>query len=408
VAVDVAVITTHIAPAKGYGGIAESTARLAHAWAAAGHAFSLCAGDASLGRPLTAADVGLPPSVPVRLYRTWLLHRWGFGPGALWRIWRACRTARVVYVSGVGTWPTTLAAVLCCLLRRPFVVAPRAGLMAAYIAEIRRGKRRKWLFYRLITLPTLRAARLLHLTSPCEVDSVARLLPDAPGATVANGLDLNQWPRLPPPPPRAGRVFCYIGRFSAEKGIARFLEVWLSRRHADDRFILAGSGHTDYVRELETVAARGGSAVTLHGYLDPDGVRAVLADSDFLVLPSGIHHEGPRENFGNAVAEALAAGRPVLTTRGLAWDDIEDAGVGFLFDADDGSIRDAIARAGAITPEQASAMADAARRYAETRFDINVTAAKLWALITGAAPEIGPVETRPAETYTVKTYTAET
>ncbi len=391
-AVDVAVITTHIAPAKGYGGIAESTARLAHAWVARGHAISLCASDASLGQPLTTGAVGLPAEVPVRLYRTWRFHRWGFGVGAPWRIWQACHQARAVYVSGVGTWPTTLAAVLCCLLRRPFVVAPRAGLMAAYIAEIRRGKRHKWLFYRLITLPTLRAARLLHVTSRCEADSVTRLLPDSSGVTVANGLNLNEWPCLPPPPKRAGRVFCYIGRFSAEKGIARFLDIWLSCRRADDRFILAGAGHTDYVQELEAVAARGGKAVTLHGYLDRAGVQRVLADSDFLVLPSGIHHEGPRENFGNSVAEALASGRPAMATRGLAWDDLEEEGVGFLFDADEESIRAAIARAGAVTCEQAASMSVAARRYAEARFDIDVTAATLWSLITGGLPGAEPPE----------------
>jgi glycosyltransferase involved in cell wall biosynthesis len=391
-AVEVAVITTHIAPAKGYGGIAESTARLARAWAARGHAFSLCASTASLGPPLTARAVGLPAAIPVRLYRTWCFHRWGFGLGAMWQIWRACRSAHTVYVSGIGTWPTTLAAVLCCLLRRPFVVAPRAGLMAAYIAEIRRGKWHKWLFYGLITLPTLRAARALHVTSPCEAESVVRLLPGAPKMTVANGLDLGEWPKQPPPPARAGRVFCYIGRFSAEKGIARFLKIWLACRHPDDRFILAGAGHAGYVQELEAVAAQGGDAVTCHGYLDRAGFQAVLADSDFLVLPSGIHHEGPRENFGNTVAEALASGRPVLVTRGLAWDDIEETGVGFLFEAGEASIRAAIARARAVTAAEAATMSEAARRYAETRFDLEVTAAALWSLVTAGPAAAGSEE----------------
>ena len=83
----VAIVVTHIAPARGYGGIAECTARVAQAWGEAGHEVILCASDASEGAPLRPDELGLPGRVSPVLYRARGWPRWGFGLGALPAIW---------------------------------------------------------------------------------------------------------------------------------------------------------------------------------------------------------------------------------------------------------------------------------------------------------------------------------
>jgi glycosyltransferase involved in cell wall biosynthesis len=398
-AVKTAIISTHVAPAKGVGGIAESVARLARAWADAGRSFSLCAGDASLGGPpLRREDVSLPAHVPVRLYRARLWPRFGFGLGAVAAIWRTCRAADTVFINGIGTWPTTLAQLCCLLLRRPMLVALHAGLMPAHVAIIRARKPHKWLFYRLLTLPALRRARAVHVTAPLEREGLDRLIPGVPVVEIPNGVDPRLWTAQPPRPNDGGPggggpnddglTLCYVGRLSPEKGILRFLRAWRRVRGPSDRFLIVGGGEGAYAAAVAQEAAQAGAAVELTGELDGAGVRAVLARADMLTLPSGLEDGDLRENFGNAAAEALACARPVLIPRGLAWDMAESEGFGVLFDPDDAGIADGIERARSLSPTERAAMGRRGRDYVERRLNIKDTAERLWrAAAACAAPD---------------------
>lgn len=383
--VRVAVVATHIAPARGYGGIAEATGRMLHAWAAAGRAIAVCSSDASEGRPLTPAEVGLPDGAPVRLFRATVWRRWGFGVAAPAMVLQTCREAAAVYVSGIATWPTSLAGLVCRLLRRPYVVAVHGGLMPGHVDHIRRHKRLKWLFYRLITLPTLRAARAVHACSGLEADGVRALLPAVPVVVVPNALDLAAWALAPPRPPDGSLVIAYIGRLSPEKGVLPFLSVWLGCRRPNDRLVIAGSGEGAYADEVLRLARVAGSAVDVHGYVPAERVRTVVAGADFVVLPSAMGEGGLRENFGNVVVEAMALGRPALVSRGMAWDDLEERGCGLVFDPDPDSARTAILRAQALDPGRRAAMGAAARRDAQARFDLGPNADLLWRTVTGGA-----------------------
>ncbi|NYZ17523.1 glycosyltransferase [Azospirillum sp. RWY-5-1] len=390
----VCLVATHTAPALGWGGIAENTARLARAWAAAGRPFALCVSDGSEGPSLTAAAVarhlGLPSGggpggeaeVPIHLYRAWGWKRWGFGPGALPALYRACRDAERVYVNGVATWPTSLAVLVCRWLGRPYAVAVHGGLMPGHVDHIRRRKPLKWLFYRLITLPGLRAARAVHATAAVEADGVRALLPGARVVDIPNALDPADWPPLPPRTPDGGRVLCYIGRLSPEKGILPFLRLWLEERGPRDRLIVAGSGGGEYGAAVERLAADADGAVELCGYVDHAGLLDALARSDLVVLPSGLGEGGVRENFGYAVIEGMATGRPALVNRGMAWDGLEAEGAGLLFDPDPQSARAAIRRALALAPDELAAMAAAARRVVERDYRLEVVAERVWRMVT--------------------------
>ncbi|PWC97435.1 glycosyltransferase [Azospirillum sp. TSO5] len=380
----VLLVVTHIAPATGYGGIAESTARIAAAWARAGHSFALCSSNASEGTPpLTAGDVGLPPEVPVHLYPAHGWRRWGFGLGAPLLLLRLCRRAEAVYISGIATWPTSLAALACLLFRRPAVIAVRGGLMPGHIAHIRRHKPAKWLFYRCITLPTLAAAQAVHATSAVEADGVRALLPDARVEVIPNAIDLAEWPSLPPRPRDGALTVGYLGRLSPEKGILPFLTLWLAGHRPGERLLIAGAGGGEYAAEIARLAAGAPEAVELRGYLPSAGVRAFLDACDLIVLPSGLGEGGVRENFGNSVIEALAAGRPVLTSPGMAWDDLEEQEAGLLFAPHAAGVTETLDRARALGPARLAAMGAAARRLAEKRYALTPVAERLWRLVGG-------------------------
>lgn len=387
-----ALITTHIAPAQGYGGVAVSTANLVRQWARQERSFAVCSSDASHGPALRPQDIEAGPGVTIRLYRAYVFRRWGFGLGAMPALAATCFSAPAVYINGIATWPTTLAAVMCRLIGRRYMIAVRGGMTAAHVRLIREGKPHKWLFYRLLTLPTLRHAAAIHCTSALERDGVLALLPGIDSVRIIpNGVDLSSI-QVSEKGPGKGLILGYVGRISKEKGINRFIRVWRRCRQPHDRLIVAGSGTGPYFSEFQRLVGEADGAISFKGYLDAAGVADVIASSDFLVLPSGIEDDDIRENFGNAVAEALAHGCPALVTRGLAWDKIEGAGAGLLFGKDDSSLRDAIARARDTRSAAYRNMCKAARSYAEHNLDIAVCAQELWDVCTGAG--VGRAATR--------------
>lgn len=381
---EIAVFATHVAPALGYGGVSVMAATLTKAFASHARKIWFCASNASLGGALRPVDVKLGGCVEVLLYRSYWFRRWGFGLGAIPKVLALCRRVRYVYIHGIATWPTTLAAIGCVLLRRHFVVAPRGGLMPEHVALIRRKKWHKWLYYQWLTLPTLRRAAAIHCTCDLEMKGVTALLGDtAPVFIVPNGVPSKETV-VQSPPAFQRRVLCFLGHIQREKGINAFLRVWLQCRGQDDRVIVAGHSVDDtYFGEFQRLVAVAEGAIDYRGYLGREEVAATLAASHFLVFPSGFEEGGGmRENFGNVVAEALAAGRPALVTRGLAWDSLEAAGAGLLFDRSPESLADRLRRIGTLTPTAWQAMSHRARGYAEQCLDADALGFKVWQVLT--------------------------
>ncbi|MCX7114225.1 MAG: glycosyltransferase family 4 protein [Proteobacteria bacterium] len=377
---DVGVVATHISPAKGYGGVSVTAAVLTKAWAGHGHKITLVAADESIDGPLAPKDVPLGESVNVDLYPCYGFRRWGFGLGAIPKLFSLCLNAPVVCIHGIATWPSTLAAIFCALLGRPFMVAVHGGLMPEHVTLIRRKKPHKWLFYKLLTFPTLRRAMAVHCTSETEAKGVRDALgEDAKILLVPNGIDSREVP-VSPYPTAEGTTLCFLRHIQQEKGINAFIRAWLPMRRPGDQLVVAGrSVDGDYFEEFQSLVEQAKGGITYLGYLERTEIMALLAISHFLVLPSGLESAGGmRENFGNVVAEAMAAGRPVLVAKGLAWDFVESIGAGFVFDRTGTSASAAINRAQSLHQDEWERMSSKARAYAGQQLDAGKLGEQVW------------------------------
>jgi glycosyltransferase involved in cell wall biosynthesis len=389
---DVGVIATHVYPALGYGGVSVTTARLTAAWAQNGsRRIGLCASNASEVAFITSKDVQLGVNVEVRLYRSYWFKRWGFGFGAIPAIFNLCRQSKTIYIHGIATWPSTLGALMCCLLRRSFVIAPRGGLMPEHVEHIRQHKLAKWIFYNVLTFPTLRRARAIHCTSDLEASALHKYInKDQSVVIFSNGISLEPVRETESYLEQSGITLCYLGRISHEKGINSFLRVWLKVRRAGDKFIVAGGAHgagaNAYFKEFLKLVSQSGGSIDYRGYVDATDVSKIIESSHFLVLPSGL--EGDiRENFGNVVAESLAMSRPVIVCRGLAWDHLESMGAGFVFERNLDGADTVMQRVAAMSKDYWREMATRARNYAEGNLDINVVAECVWEILTESTSE---------------------
>lgn len=100
---------------------------------------------------------------------------------------------------------------------------------------------------------------------------------------------------------------------------------------------------------------------------------ALYREADLFVLPTF------SENFGLVVAEALAYGLPVITTRGAPWADLETYGCGWWIETGMEPLVPALRAAMALSNAERRAMGERGRVYVR-RYDWDVIAAETLAL----------------------------
>ncbi|HSV63103.1 MAG TPA: glycosyltransferase [Chthoniobacterales bacterium] len=183
------------------------------------------------------------------------------------------------------------------------------------------------------------------------------------------------FPRL-----RDQRFFLFLGRLHEKKGCDLLIEAFVELQNSADaahHLVMAGPCSDDaYLRRLQQIAARAGDSITFPGMLTGEVKWGALSAADAFVLPS---HQ---ENFGIAVAEALACATPVLISNKInIWREIEDDGAGYVENDDlSGTIN--LLKRWLATPEVSQAhMRANARKCFASRFEIERATDSLLAAI---------------------------
>lgn len=178
---------------------------------------------------------------------------------------------------------------------------------------------------------------------------------------------------FPEPGLRAGLLF--VGRLSAEKGIATLAAAMAALTGASLR--VAGDGP-------EATLLDGVPGVTRLGSLSGDAVRAEMSRATALVVPSIWY-----ENFPRTIVEAFACGLPVIASRlGALADIVADGETGLLFEP--GDPRDLAAKLAwaQANPERMAEMGRRARAQYEAAFSAEVNHRRLIAIYADAVAEV--------------------
>ena len=164
------------------------------------------------------------------------------------------------------------------------------------------------------------------------------------------------------------RIILFLGRIHAKKGCDLLLRAFgqVASRHPDLHLVMAGPEQQDASpwRQLARETGLEGR-VTWTGMLSGDAKWGALRSAEVFILPS---HQ---ENFGIAVAEALACGVPVLISREVnIWREVTASGAG-LAEPDTVEGTEALLRAWlAKSPAERDQMRLEAKRCFAERFDI--------------------------------------
>ncbi len=180
---------------------------------------------------------------------------------------------------------------------------------------------------------------------------------------------------------RGKRLFLFLGRIQEKKGCDLLIRAFAKIATADDsmQLVLAGPDQTGWTQDLQALAAELKIAGKLlwTGMLSGDLKWGMLRLAETFILPS---HQ---ENFGIAVAEALACGTPVLISNKVnIWREIEAAGAGLVADDTEAGTLDLLQRWLALSEMERTAMRKKSRDAFESRFEIRRAAASLLDAIT--------------------------
>jgi glycosyltransferase involved in cell wall biosynthesis len=144
-------------------------------------------------------------------------------------------------------------------------------------------------------------------------------------------------------------------------------------------------GHAETLRPL--IERLGPSPrITLEGPADDAAKAAAFARAQAFILPS------LSENFGIAVAEALAHGLPAITTTGTPWADLPVTGAGWHCPPDAASLAKTLMDALALPPAALAAMGARGRAHVAARYGWPHIAAQSlafyeWLLHGGTKPD---------------------
>ena len=221
------------------------------------------------------------------------------------------------------------------------------GQLSPWALEQSRLKKQLYTF--LIERRNLSRAAAIHCTSASEAQDVRNFGIQTPTVTLPLGVNL-----LPDCPeakqnlhyrygiPNHKPIVLFLSRLHYKKRPDLLIQALsqITVQSYDFHLILAGSGEPDYVNHLKKLVASVGLAkhTSFAGFVTGEDKSLLLQGSDIFVLPSF------SENFGVAVAEAMAAGLPVIVTPGVQISpEIAAANAGLVVEGDVETLADAIA-----------------------------------------------------------------
>ena len=232
-----------------------------------------------------------------------------------------------------------------------------------------------WLYQK----KAVKAADCLHATAESEKEHLVALGYNVNIVVIPNGIDTggvalkSSWQRR--------REILFMSRVHVKKGIETLIEAVALMRNELRGYVItiAGEGDRRYIEMLKDKICRLGLGDMFRfvGGVYGNGKWQLLKNADVLVLPTF------SENFGIVVAEALACGTPVITTKGAPWHDLETWGCGWWIERDVESLANALKEFLTLDENTLERMGRNGRRLVEEKYSSRRMAEDMFRVYAG-------------------------
>jgi glycosyltransferase involved in cell wall biosynthesis len=293
-------------------------------------------------------------------------------------------TADIIHDHGLWLMPNVQAGWAAARAAKPLIVSPRGMLSPTALAFSRV---KKQVFWRFLQGPAARRAACLHATSEQEYQEIRALDLTNPVAIIPNGIDLpNSAESTEQEKP--DRVVLSLGRIHPKKGLDRLIRAWaeIEAVRPDWRLRIVGpseGGHDEDLRAL--IISLRLTRVSIEAPIYGSAKQTAYREAELFVLPTR------NENFGLTVAEALAAGTPVISTKGAPWRDLEAQACGWWIDHGIEPLSIALAKSTSLPREALREMGARGHQWMARDFSWQSTARAMietyrWAMGAADAP----------------------
>ena len=260
--------------------------------------------------------------------------RYKFSLGLLQWLAQNANQYDLAHIHALFSPVSTAAATIARNKKLPYILRPLGTLDPA---DLRKKKQLKKIYGLLLEKPNLAGAAGVHFTSIEEAKVSERYGTQTKDLVIPLGVDLpSNLPAKETARQQLGiksdcPLILFMSRIDPKKGLDLLLPALekLQAAELDFHFVLAGANpqDVDYENEIKQTIQTStlGQKTTITGFVQGELKLGLLQDADLFVLPSYY------ENFGIAVAEAMAMGIPVvISDRVHIWQDIQSANAGWV------------------------------------------------------------------------------
>jgi len=243
----------------------------------------------------------------------------------------------------------------------PLVISPRGTLEPWCMDNSRIKKKIVWLLWQKNILNN---ASGLCATSLDEANNIRQLGIRTPIAVIPNGIEI---PSPNDNRPKKNRYVLFMSRVHRKKGLIELVEAWNFVRPIGWRVVVAGPDDGGHLEDVVNLINRYKltNDFDIVGHVEGERKADLFSRASLFVLPTY------SENFGNVIAEAMAYGLPVITTKGAPWRVLEEKSCGWWVDIGVESLANAIQEATNMTSDKLQELGGRARDVVKQNFSID-------------------------------------
>lgn len=250
----------------------------------------------------------------------------------------------------------------------PYIITPRGMLEPWIMANNPLKKKIAMLLYQK---KAIQRAAHIHVTAEMEAKNIKALGFSNAITVIPNGIDFSEVTEVKEQ--YGTRKMVFLSRIHPKKGIEILLEAWRNSDTTNWILEIAGTGEDNYVTSL-IESAQDLKNVQFTGALYDESKWEFLRSADVMVLPT---HS---ENFGIVVAEALAVGVPVITTKGTPWEDLELYQCGWWIDLSTENLEKTLDEVFKLPTDVLENMGKNGKKLVTEKYDIKAVGKKMIAL----------------------------
>ena len=238
----------------------------------------------------------------------------------------------------------------------PYILSTRGAL---YPWSLTQNSLQKKIAWKLFQKKILNKSSCVHATNISELNVLRSLGVSSPIALIPNGINFDEFKILNNEKlskvnlglKENKKYILFLSRVHPKKGLEYLIYSWIeiSKKYLNwDLLIVGPVNDYKYYNDLQNKLSKYNLSERVHftGMLRGEKRIDCYSASSLFVLPSH------KENFGIAIAEAMAARLPVITTKGTPWEEIEKYDAGWRVELNLQNINTALIKALSCSEEQ--------------------------------------------------------